>query len=160
MAPTCGRSSTARSTRSASPSTSGGRKSWRRGFRVYTITSIEGTQLLLEAWAGRQTRDFTFVADAAATRAAGARETPGRVYNTGGGSYVELIDVFELIRRVTGRSVTTKPLDPQKGDMRETSAGDFARAPGSRVRTGGDAEGRAARAVRMDEGRRPALTMC
>ena len=53
---------------------------------------------------GRQTRDFTFVGDAvAATVAASTRGTPGAVYNIGGGSRVELLDVFELIGRVTGR---------------------------------------------------------
>jgi nucleoside-diphosphate-sugar epimerase len=72
---------------------------------------------------GEQTRDFTFVHDAAsATMAAAARGVPGRVYNIGGGSRVSINQVFEIIARVTGR----KPLitvDPaQKGDMRHTYA--------------------------------------
>ena len=72
---------------------------------------------------GRQTRDFTFVEDAvAATMTAATRGTAGRVYNIGGGSRVELLDVFELIRRVTGRPVTATPLGAQKGDMRDTYA--------------------------------------
>src|SRR5204863_9222221 len=45
---------------------------------------------------GRQTRDFTFVSDAVvATISASTRGTPGGVYNIGGGSRVELLDVFE-----------------------------------------------------------------
>jgi nucleoside-diphosphate-sugar epimerase len=72
---------------------------------------------------GRQTRDFTFVADAvSATIAAGTRGTPGGVYNIGGGSRVELLDVFELIHRITGREVRVDRIDAQRGDMRDTYA--------------------------------------
>ena len=72
---------------------------------------------------GRQTRDFTFVADAvAATVTAATRGTPGGVYNIGGGSRVALLDVFELIRRVTGRPVRVEQTEAQRGDMRDTDA--------------------------------------
>ena len=77
---------------------------------------------------GRQTRDFTFVSDAvAATVAASTRGTPGGVYNIGGGSRVELLDVFELIGRITGRQLRLNMIEPQAGDMRDTYA-DTARA--------------------------------
>ena len=72
---------------------------------------------------GRQTRDFTFVADAvSATLASATRGTPGGVYNIGGGSRVELLDVFELIRIVTGRALRFSRLEAQRGDMRDTYA--------------------------------------
>jgi nucleoside-diphosphate-sugar epimerase len=72
---------------------------------------------------GRQTRDFTYVADAVtATVAAATRGKPGGVYNIGGGSRVELLDVFELIRRVTRRSVKAERIEAQRGDMRDTYA--------------------------------------
>ena len=72
---------------------------------------------------GRQTRDFTFVADAvSATLAAATRGKAGGVYNIGGGSRVQLLDVFELIRQVTGRPLQIERLDPQRGDMRDTYA--------------------------------------
>ena len=72
---------------------------------------------------GRQTRDFTFVADAvSATVAAATRGKPGAVYNIGGGSRVELLDVFELIRRVTGRPLRIERIEAQRGDMRDTYA--------------------------------------
>ena len=72
---------------------------------------------------GRQTRDFTFVSDAVgATVAASTRGTPGAVYNIGGGSRVELLDVFELIGRVTGRPLRLNMIEPQAGDMRDTYA--------------------------------------
>jgi nucleoside-diphosphate-sugar epimerase len=77
---------------------------------------------------GLQTRDFTFVADAVtATVSAATRGTPGAVYNIGGGSRVSLLDVFDLIRRVTGRPLRVDRIDAQRGDMRDTYA-DTARA--------------------------------
>jgi nucleoside-diphosphate-sugar epimerase len=72
---------------------------------------------------GRQTRDFTFVTDAvSATVASATRGTPGGVYNIGGGSRVELLNVFELIRIITGRAVRLSRLEAQRGDMRDTYA--------------------------------------
>jgi UDP-glucose 4-epimerase len=72
---------------------------------------------------GRQTRDFTFVADAVtATAGASTLGKPGAVYNIGGGSRVELLDVFELIGRITGRSLRLNTIEPQAGDMRDTYA--------------------------------------
>ena len=72
---------------------------------------------------GRQTRDFTYVADAVtATMAAATRGKPGGVYNIGGGSRVELVDIFDLIRRLTGRTLRIDRQEPQRGDMRDTYA--------------------------------------
>lgn len=72
---------------------------------------------------GLQTRDFTFVADAArATADAGVRGVPGRVYNIGRGSRVTLLEVFDLIGKVSGRPVIIDKQGPQKGDMRDTYA--------------------------------------
>jgi nucleoside-diphosphate-sugar epimerase len=72
---------------------------------------------------GLQTRDFTFVADAAsATATAAVRGAPGGVYNIGGGSRVSLRDVFDMIARVSGRRVTIDHQPSQKGDMRDTYA--------------------------------------
>jgi UDP-glucose 4-epimerase len=72
---------------------------------------------------GRQTRDFTFVSDAvSATVSAATRGKPGAVYNIGGGSRVELLAVFELIRLVTGRPLKIERLEAQRGDMRDTYA--------------------------------------
>ena len=72
---------------------------------------------------GRQTRDFTFVDDAvSATLAAATRGVPGAVYNIGGGSRVGILEVFELITRITGRPLRVERLDAQRGDMRDTYA--------------------------------------
>jgi len=72
---------------------------------------------------GKQTRDFTFVADAvAATLAAGERGVRGRAYNVGGGSRVSVNDVLELIGSITGRRLHVEYRAEEKGDMRDTFA--------------------------------------
>jgi UDP-glucose 4-epimerase len=87
------------------------------------FTAVMHDQALPMFGDGRQTRDFTFVADAvSATVSAATRGKPGGVYNIGGGSRVELLDVFELIRLVTGRPLRIERLEAQRGDMRDTYA--------------------------------------
>jgi UDP-glucuronate 4-epimerase len=72
---------------------------------------------------GEQTRDFTFVADAAAaTAAAATRGVPGRVYNIGGGSRVSVNHVLGIIARLAGRRLDVRREGTQKGDMRDTYA--------------------------------------
>jgi UDP-glucose 4-epimerase len=92
------------------------------GFHKFLKAAIRG-DAIPQFGNGRQTRDFTFVADAvSATVAAATRGTPGAVYNIGGGSRVELLDAFELIHRITGRPLRIDQLDAQRGDMRDTYA--------------------------------------
>ena len=92
------------------------------GFSRFLYAVMDGTAVP-QFGDGRQTRDFTFVADAVrATEAAATRGRPGGVYNIGGGSRVELLDVFEIIRRITGRPVRVDRVEPQRGDMRDTYA--------------------------------------
>jgi nucleoside-diphosphate-sugar epimerase len=72
---------------------------------------------------GEQTRDFTFVADAAAaTAAAGTRGVPGHVYNIGGGSRVSVNQVLDVIAHLAGHPLDVRREDTQKGDMRDTFA--------------------------------------
>jgi UDP-glucose 4-epimerase len=92
------------------------------GFHRF-FTALSAGRPLIQFGDGQQTRDFTFVADAVtATAAAAVQGTPGRVYNIGGGSRVSLLEVFDLIARVSGRPVTVDRQPPQKGDMRDTYA--------------------------------------
>ncbi len=92
------------------------------GFHRFFSAILDGKPLV-QFGDGLQTRDFTFVADAVtATAAAAVRGVPGRVYNIGGGSRVSLRAVFDLIARVSGRTVTIDQQGPQKGDMRDTYA--------------------------------------
>lgn len=92
------------------------------GFHRF-MTAIRAGQPLTMYGDGLQTRDFTYVADAAAaTHAACVRGVPGRVYNVGGGSRVSVRDVFSMLGRVTGRPVVIDEQPVQKGDMRDTYA--------------------------------------
>lgn len=92
------------------------------GFNRFFSAVLAGTPVV-QYGDGLQTRDFTFVADAVqATADAGVRGAPGRVYNIGGGSRVTLLEVFELIGRVSGRDLVIDRQPPQKGDMRDTYA--------------------------------------
>ena len=92
------------------------------GFHRFFRAVLDGRPLV-QFGDGLQTRDFTYVGDAAgATADAAVRGVPGRVYNIGGGARVSLREVFELIARVSGRKVTIDQQGPQKGDMRDTYA--------------------------------------
>lgn len=92
------------------------------GFHRFFSALLAGRPLV-QYGDGEQTRDFTFVADAArATADAAVRGVPGRVYNIGGGSRVSLRHVFELLGRVSGRPVLIDRQPDQKGDMRDTYA--------------------------------------
>lgn len=92
------------------------------GFSRFFDAALNGREVT-QFGDGRQTRDFTFVADAVtATVSAATLGRPGGVYNIGGGSRVALLDVFELIRRVTGRPLRVDRMEAQRGDMRDTYA--------------------------------------
>jgi nucleoside-diphosphate-sugar epimerase len=92
------------------------------GFHRFFSAILDGRPLV-QYGDGLQTRDFTFVADAAAaTATAAGRGRPGAVYNIGGGSRVSLREVFDVIARVTNRPVQIDYQPPQKGDMRDTYA--------------------------------------
>jgi UDP-glucose 4-epimerase len=92
------------------------------GFARFLDAALRGTSVT-QCGDGRQTRDFTFVADAVtATVSAATRGKPGAVYNVGGGSRVALLEVFELIRRVTSRPLRVDRTEAQRGDMRDTYA--------------------------------------
>ena len=92
------------------------------GFHRF-LAALEAGRPLVQFGDGLQTRDFTFVADAAAaTAAAAVQGVPGRVYNIGGGSRVTLRHVFDLLGRITGQPVTVDVQPSQKGDMRDTYA--------------------------------------
>jgi UDP-glucose 4-epimerase len=87
------------------------------------LTAVKDGKPITVYGDGEQTRDFTYVSDVVrANLAAAAQGVPGRVYNIAGGSRVTLNHVLDLIRRVTGRTVTVQRERAQKGDMRHTYA--------------------------------------
>ena len=48
------------------------------------------------------------------------RGRPGAVYNIGGGSRVSMLEILNLLRRPTGRTLDVRQEPAQKGDMRDT----------------------------------------
>jgi UDP-glucuronate 4-epimerase len=102
---------------------------------------------------GRQSRDFTYVADVVeATLAAMDRGRPGRVYNVGRGDEASLSDALALCERITARRLSVRRLPARTGDAHRTSA-NIARAreelawtpttslaTGLRLQAGGEAE--------------------
>lgn len=73
---------------------------------------------------GRQTRDFTYVADVvdATGRAAVAELEPGTVLNVAGGVRVELRDAIALLGELTDRPAVTAPGNAPAGEMAHTYA--------------------------------------
>ncbi|HEY8551820.1 MAG TPA: NAD-dependent epimerase/dehydratase family protein [Vicinamibacterales bacterium] len=92
------------------------------GFHRFLTAAYRGEPITVYG-DGEQTRDFTYVGDAAeATYLAAVRGVPGRVYNIGGGSRVSVNEVLRIVERVVGHPVTIRREPPQKGDMRDTYA--------------------------------------
>jgi nucleoside-diphosphate-sugar epimerase len=70
---------------------------------------------------GRQLRDFTFVSDVVeATVRAGAHGHPGAVYNVGGGTPAELLDVIRLLEELLERPIQCEFQDRADGDANHT----------------------------------------
>jgi UDP-glucuronate 4-epimerase len=92
-------------------------------FNRFCRAAIAGTPVTVYG-DGRQTRDFTFVADVVrATRmAAQATDVSGRVYNIGGGGQVSVAQALELIEGYAGRPLAIKHLAAERGDVRDTGA--------------------------------------
>lgn len=77
---------------------------------------------------GRQSRDFTFVADAVEANLRAWRQARQPVYNVGGGSQVEVLQAIRILEQALGAEAVLQhePLPP--GDPRRT------RADASRIR--------------------------
>ena len=72
---------------------------------------------------GRQTRDFTYVADAMhGTMAAAEHAPPGSTYNVGGGSRVSMLEVLDIIGEEMGDSLNVVHEETHQGDARDTAA--------------------------------------
>lgn len=72
---------------------------------------------------GHQVRDFTHVDDViVGTLAAAERGREGTVYNVGGGTPVELLDVVALLERLLEHRIEVQHLPPPVGEPRQTAA--------------------------------------
>lgn len=88
--------------------------------------ALTGQDFLLNG-DGRQTRDFTYVADVVdGTILAALNGEPGQTYNIGGGGNVAMADVLEMLRGFVG-DLRVRRRAVERGDARDTAA-DISRA--------------------------------
>jgi UDP-glucose 4-epimerase len=72
---------------------------------------------------GAQTRDFTFISDAADANLRALRGgVSGGVYNIGGGARTSVTAVLDLLEEIGGTKIRRVHQDVQKGDVRHTLA--------------------------------------
>jgi UDP-glucose 4-epimerase len=74
---------------------------------------------------GRQTRDFTYVANAVAANLAAMRHPEpllGEVFNVGTGRRIRLLDVVASLNRIFGTDLQPEFLPPRTGDVRDSLA--------------------------------------
>jgi len=72
---------------------------------------------------GEQTRDFTYIDDIVnASIAAAEKGKSGEIYNLGSGNQQKLSVVFPLLKKICGKKVKIKNIEPQKGDVKNTYA--------------------------------------
>jgi UDP-glucose 4-epimerase len=73
---------------------------------------------------GRQTRDFTFVANVVQANllAAQAKEVAGRVFNIGNGQAINLLELVAALNRILGTSIEPLFQPARVGDVRDTLA--------------------------------------
>jgi nucleoside-diphosphate-sugar epimerase len=66
---------------------------------------------------GGQSRSFTYVEDAAASRG-----VPGAAYNVAGGSQASVLEVIQILEGLLDREIAVEHLPPVPGDARKTGA--------------------------------------
>jgi UDP-glucose 4-epimerase len=75
---------------------------------------------------GRQSRDFTYVADAVAgflaAGGAPAEQCAGKAYNIAGGGAYTLLDLLAALGQILGTSVEPRHTEPRPGDIRHSRA--------------------------------------
>lgn len=88
------------------------------------ITAILNAQQPVIYGDGKQSRDFTFVANVVQgnLRAAEAKGVSGRVFNVATGGQVSLLDLVELLNKQLGTNVKARHEPPRTGDIRESLA--------------------------------------
>jgi UDP-glucuronate 4-epimerase len=91
-------------------------------FARFVSAALQGGEMPLLG-DGRQTRDFTYVGDAAeATAVALERARPGTVYNVAGGRPVVLADALALLAATLGREPELGERPPDAREPRSTAA--------------------------------------
>ena len=92
------------------------------GFRRFLEAAFAGRTVRLYG-DGRQTRSFTYVADAVRANLLAMRApVTAEAVNVGGGDRVSVAEVLELVAEVTGRRLEVQQLPARPGDARHTGA--------------------------------------
>lgn len=92
-------------------------------FHIFCRAALEGEPLTVFG-DGRQTRDFTFVADVVAATVAAA-DVPldeRRVFNIGGGTPTSIRAVLDQLGELAERELEVTYLDTELGDVKDTAA--------------------------------------
>jgi nucleoside-diphosphate-sugar epimerase len=92
-------------------------------FHIFGKALLEGGEIVVFG-DGRQTRDFTYIADVVEANMCAAR-TPGvegRVFNIAGGSRVSLREAIETLEDLSGRAARLRHVAVALGDVRDTYA--------------------------------------
>lgn len=98
-------------------------------FHRFCRSLLKGEEILVYG-DGRQSRDFTFIADAVeANVRAWQRSAPQGVYNIGGGSQVEVLEAIAILEQALGRKAKLRFEPRPPGDPLRT------RADASRLRS-------------------------
>jgi UDP-glucose 4-epimerase len=71
---------------------------------------------------GRQSRDFTFIADIVAGTIGAMERGRSPVYNIGGGHRTLLLEAIETLARLSDRPARLRYRETEKGDVRDTAA--------------------------------------
>lgn len=89
---------------------------------IFTWRAVCGEPIKIYG-TGRQTRDFIFVKDVVkAVRIAIEKGQPGEVYNVGTGHRVSVLELANLIKKLTGSSSPIKFTSPRPGDVMHSVA--------------------------------------
>ena len=97
------------------------------GLRIFAEAALTGQPITVFG-DGTQSRDFTYVDDIVdATYRAASAPAAGMAINVGGGSRVSLVEVLDLLGRITGRRLDVRHAAFARGDVRHTGA-DLSRA--------------------------------
>ncbi|MFA5142551.1 MAG: SDR family oxidoreductase [Candidatus Omnitrophota bacterium] len=90
---------------------------------AFLFTMAKGDSPIVD-WDGRQSRDFTYVANvvAANLRACVAKKVSGEVFNVACGSTASVNDIVRMLNKILGTDIKAKYAPKRKGDIRKTSA--------------------------------------
>jgi UDP-glucose 4-epimerase len=92
---------------------------------IFIQAALDGVVPRIEGDGG-QTRDFTYIENAVSANlkaaTADAANVAGRTFNVGAGQRISVLDLWTLIKKLTGTDVDAVHVDPRPGDVRDSLA--------------------------------------